>query len=84
MIPRRRDLFRDFLAQARRDVVICYGMRYQAIFQDLFPLVDWTASDAFVVGNEDATRFVIARHFSRFFNSERQLAELAAVALRKS
>jgi hypothetical protein len=82
MMPERSRLLRRVLAEAPRELVVCYGKAHWSHYRDLFPGTHWDDMAEFRVGRSGDTRIVLTSHFSgRGFNTDQQLAALAAVAL---
>jgi hypothetical protein len=90
MLVARLDLLRDEIASERRELVVCYGKRRWAEFKSLMAstfnlhAADWRQrQDGNVqVATSGNTRIVLSCHLSsHHFNSERQLAAFARVAL---
>lgn len=82
ILPKRMQLLRAVLAEAKRDLVVCYGKGHWPRYQDLFDDVTWTDVGPHRLGDDGKTRIVLTTHFSSYgFNTDVQLAELARVAL---
>jgi hypothetical protein len=83
MLPKRIALLRGVLAEAFRDVVVCYGKSYWPYYERLFDEVRFRDEPPFRIGDRDGTRVVLTTHFSdRGFNTDNDLAALGRVALR--
>lgn len=83
MLPERKQLLRDVLSEAKRDVDVCYGKTHWAYYQDLFGNITWTDFGPYRVGKGEGAHVVLTTHFSGYgFNTDAQLATLAALAVR--
>jgi len=82
MMPLRLNLIRGVLAEAPRELVVCYGKTHWSQYERLFPDIEWRTKDMYRVGEGANTRIVLTPHFvSRVFNSDADLVRLADVAL---
>jgi hypothetical protein len=85
MLPRRLALISEALAEYPREAIICYGQGDWPAFKPLFPRARWKLVKGRYNDFECATwrgaKVTLAYHFSRFFNTDEELDELAAVAL---
>lgn len=78
----RMRLLREVLAEAPREVIVCYGKAHWAHYQDLFKGLAWRDDGPYRLGEGGRARVVLTTHFSdRGFNTDEQLASLAGVAL---
>jgi GNAT superfamily N-acetyltransferase len=85
ILPDRKRLLRRVLGEAEREVVVCYGKAHWAHYQDLFEGVTWNDVGPHRVGARGRTRIALTTHFSgRDFNTDKQLANLAFVALSRT
>jgi hypothetical protein len=85
MLPLRLNLLRSVLAEAPRELVVCYGKTHWWQYECLFPDTEWCTKDKYRVGEGESTRIVLAPHFvSRGFNSDADLVRLAEVAFEGS
>ena len=87
VLPTRRECLRRLIAEAHRDLIICYGKgkdkRDWAEYQQLFRGAKWQARPPFRFAETGETRVVLTPHFStKDFNTDQQLAAFAAVALK--
>lgn len=81
LLPRRSRLLRDVLAEAPREVVVCYGKTHWPHYQALFDEVNWRDKGPFRIGEAGRARVILTTHFSdRGFNTEEQLAAFARIA----
>ncbi len=82
--PTRRELLSNLLAEAKRDLVVCYTKGHWHRFKELFPGATWSCVDvdadihAARVGH---TKILLTHAFSRKFRSGKRLARLAEAAL---
>ncbi len=82
MLPLRLKLIGKVLAEAPRELVVCYGKAHWPQYERLFPGTEWRTKDMYQVGEGANTRIVLTPHFvSRVFNSDADLIRLAKVAL---
>jgi len=78
----RREMLKNILSEADRDLIVCYGKKGWPEFEALFGEVDWRPDGIHRVGTWRGTRVVLTNHFSGHdFNTDKQLADLARVAL---
>jgi GNAT superfamily N-acetyltransferase len=82
LLPARKRLLRAVLAEAPRELVVCYGKTHWEHYQDLFESANWREDGPFRIGERDGIRVVLTTHFSgRGFNTDKQLARSAFIAL---
>jgi len=82
MLPLGLEVIRRVLAEAPRELVVCYGKTHWSQYERLFPYTEWRTKDLYRVGEEGHSRIVLTPHFvSRNFNSEADLIRLAKVVL---
>jgi hypothetical protein len=65
MLPMRRDLIRRLLAEARRELVVCYGKTEWPEFKRVFEGANWRECHPFQLTNVNGVRVVLTPHFSR-------------------
>jgi hypothetical protein len=85
-LPKRKKILREFFAEGRRDVIICYGKRDWYHYGDIF---DLSLHDFGIDRNPlmitaksaSGSTIVFCRHFStKFFNTDGQLESLYELA----
>lgn len=77
-LPMRIELLKGVLASAERELVVCYGKGHWVHFAQLFDC-ELKANGAFRIGRTGRTTVALVPHFcSRPFNSDAQMAALAA------
>jgi len=82
MLPARKRLLRDVLAESPRELVVCYGKTHWGHYQGLFDVANWRENGPFRIGERRGTRDILTTHFSdRGFNTDKQLARFAFIAL---
>ncbi len=82
MVPKRKELIRNALAQAKREIVVCYGKDHWPQFMPLFAGAVWQDRSPFQSTSIGGTRVVLAPHFRRKeFNTDQQLASFGGIAL---
>jgi hypothetical protein len=82
LLPGRREMLKNILSEADRDLIVCYGKKGWPEFEALFGDVDWRPDGIHRVGTWRGARVVLTNHFSGYdFNTDEQLADLARVAL---
>ena len=87
LLPKRVELISRELARYSRAAIVCYGRRAWPEFKMLFPPdTRWETAKLgqreFECTTWRDSKVTLAYHFSRWFNTDAELDELAAVALR--
>jgi hypothetical protein len=82
LLPDRKRLLRSVLAEAQRELIVCYGKAHWRSYQEIFEQADWSWESPFIVAEWRGARVVLTKHFSSSaFNTDKQLAQLASIAL---
>jgi len=82
VLPKRKELLRDVLAESPRKLIVCYGKARWPDFAEIFGNVRWDERGIHRVGFWNDTRVVLTTHLSTHdFATDEQLADFARVAL---
>lgn len=82
LLPERQVLIRHALFAFQRTAIVCYGREDWPNFKALFPEAQWVPVLRFESAAWKGARITLSDHFAtKYFNTDVQLDELAAVAL---
>ena len=82
LLPERQALIRHALFAFQRAAIICYGRSDWLNFKAMFPEVQWVPVLRFECAAWRGARIILCDHFAtKYFNTDTQLNEFAAVVL---
>jgi len=84
ILPQRISLLDSVLVGSPRKAIICYGRGDWPKYKQLFAGVKWSTKDRFECASWMNAKITLTDHFvTQYFNTDNQLDELTAVALRQ-